>query len=80
MFGINVFSPFIGRLENLELRDVCFLKVAEMFLKSYGIDYNQKTTHKKILLNIIVISVYYQSFIRTACVVVHLYSKNEINT
>ena len=42
MFGINVFSPFVGRLEHPELRAVCILKVAVMFLKSYSIDDNHK--------------------------------------
>ena len=58
MFEINDFFFFIGRLENPELRDVCFLKVAMIFLKSYSIDDNQKTTHKKILLNIFVLELY----------------------
>ena len=47
MFGINDFISFIGRLENPELRDVCFLKVAVMFLKSSSIYDNHKTTHNK---------------------------------
>ena len=34
-----------------------------MFLKSYSIDDNHKTTHKKILLNIFVVFVWYLSFI-----------------
>ena len=53
MYEINDFSPFIGRLENSELRDVRFLEVAVMFLKNYSIDNNHKTTHKKILLNLL---------------------------
>ena len=44
MYEINDFFSFIGRLENSELRDVRFLEVAVMFLK---------TTHKKILLNLL---------------------------
>ena len=68
MFGINDFSPFIGRLETPELRDVCFIKVVVMFLKSYSIDDNHKTTHKKISLKNLVTSVWYESFISSACV------------
>ena len=47
-----------------------------MFLKRYTIDDNHKTTHKKILLNIFV---WYQSFISSACVLVHLFSTLNIN-